>query len=77
MGKDVKCHIWYANIAFTIFAPYLLLCFYKFAAYLQGANLLKSIFSFSFLAAARPLSSSDLIVGGWEIFIFSTANDHE
>ena len=25
---------WYANVAFTIFAPYLLLCFYKFATYL-------------------------------------------
>ena len=35
---------WYANVSFTIFAPYLLLSFYIFATYLQGANLCKSIF---------------------------------
>ena len=34
---------WYANMSFTIFAPYLLLSFYIFATYLQGANLCKSI----------------------------------
>ena len=35
---------WYASVAFTIFAPYLLLSFYIFATYLQEANLGKSIF---------------------------------
>ena len=35
---------WYANVSFTIFAPYLLLSFYIFATYLRGANLCKSIF---------------------------------
>ena len=35
---------WYANVSFTIFAPYLLLSFYIFATYLKGANLCKSIF---------------------------------
>ena len=36
---------WYKNVTFTIFAPYLLLpfFFYKFATYLQGENLCKSI----------------------------------
>ena len=34
---------WYANVSFTIFPPYLLLSFYIFATYLQGANLCKSI----------------------------------
>ena len=38
---------WYANVAFTIFAIYLLLSIYIFATYLQGANLCKSIFSSS------------------------------
>ena len=32
------------TVAFTIFAPYLLLRFYKFPTYLQGANVCKSIF---------------------------------
>ena len=39
--------VWYANLAFTIFAPYLLLAFTFFATFLQGANLGKSIFSSS------------------------------
>ena len=33
---------WYANVAFTIFAQYLLRSIYIFATYLQGANLGKS-----------------------------------
>ena len=33
------------NVAFTIFAIYLLLSIYIFATYLQGANLCKSFFS--------------------------------
>ena len=37
---------WYANVSFTIFAPYLLLSFYFFATYLQGANFCKSILFF-------------------------------
>ena len=39
--------VWYANLAFTIFAPYLPLAFTFFATYFQGANLGKSIFSSS------------------------------
>ena len=54
-----KCLIWIpknrdvnnlANVAFTIFAPDLLLRFYKFGIYLQGANLCKTIF--------RPMEDS-------------------
>ena len=42
---------WYAGVAFTIFAPYLLLSFYIFATYLQEANLGKSIFRPAFYLA--------------------------
>ena len=34
----------YANVAFTMFAIYLLISIYIFATYLQGANLCKSTF---------------------------------
>ena len=34
----------YANLAFTMFATYLLLSIYIFATYLRGENLCKSIF---------------------------------
>ena len=34
------------TVAFTIFAPYLLLRFYKFPTYLQRANVCKSVFFF-------------------------------
>ena len=47
---------WYANVSFTIFAPYLLLSFYIFATYLRGANLCKSVFFF------RPVGNAvDLV----------------
>ena len=46
--------VWYANLAFTIFVPYLLVAFTFFATYLQGANLCKSIF--------RPVRTSVLFV---------------
>ena len=38
---------WYANVAFIMSAPYLLLSFYIFAIHLHGANLCKSVFSSS------------------------------
>ena len=42
---------WYANVAFTIFAQYLLRSFYIFATYLQGVNLGKSNFRLAFYLA--------------------------
>ena len=65
MGKDGKCLDIYTTLFFGIHINFLLLHFYKFATYLQGANLCKSNFSSSVLKTAGRRFVTPPLVSPW------------